>query len=150
MSDPHEREPVDQATIDGWRINYGLDKRTPAEAAQWWSDKLGGLAPAGAVAALGVALDELAEWHKLRDPVNLHVNLLRGMPCKLTTQALLHIIGGAPVAIMDTRDALGLCAPSEEDFPALYALQGRRVALVDLGPNVRANRPSGAARSDDD
>ena len=39
----------------------------------------------------------------------------------------------APVAIMDTRDALGLCAPTEEDFPALYALQGHRVALVDLG-----------------
>jgi hypothetical protein len=34
---------------------------------------------------------------------------------------------------MDTRDAMGLCAPSEEDFPAPYALQGRRVALVVLG-----------------
>jgi len=48
-------------------------------------------------------------------------------------------LAAAPVAIMDPRDdALGLCAPTEEDFPALYALQGRRVALVDLGPNVRA------------
>lgn len=36
----------------------------------------------------------------------------------------------APVAIMDTRDALGICAPAEEDFPALYALQGKRVRLV--------------------
>lgn len=42
-------------------------------------------------------------------------------------------LAAAPVAIMDTREALGLCAPTEEDFPALYALQGRRVALVDLG-----------------
>lgn len=42
-------------------------------------------------------------------------------------------LAAAPVAIMDTRDALGLCAPSEDDFPALYALKGRRVALVDLG-----------------
>ena len=42
-------------------------------------------------------------------------------------------LASAPVAIMDTRDALGLCAPSEDDFPALYALKGRRVALVDLG-----------------
>ena len=42
----------------------------------------------------------------------------------------------APVAIMDTRAALGLCAPAEGDFPALYALQGHRVAIVDLGPNV--------------
>ena len=39
-------------------------------------------------------------------------------------------IASAPIAIMDTRDALGLCAPTEEDFPSLYALQGKRVALV--------------------
>ena len=38
----------------------------------------------------------------------------------------------APAAIMDTRDALGLCAPTEAEFPALYALQGRRVLLVAL------------------
>lgn len=40
----------------------------------------------------------------------------------------------APVAIMDTRGALGICAPTEDDFPALYALQGKRVALVEI-PN---------------
>lgn len=39
-------------------------------------------------------------------------------------------IDSAPVAIMDKRDVLGICAPTEEDFPALYALQGRRVRLV--------------------
>jgi hypothetical protein len=39
-------------------------------------------------------------------------------------------IESAPVAIMDTRDALAICAPTEEDFPALYALQGKRVRLV--------------------
>lgn len=39
-------------------------------------------------------------------------------------------VEAAPVAIMDTRDVLGICAPTEEDFPALYALQGKRVALV--------------------
>ncbi len=44
----------------------------------------------------------------------------------------------APVALMDTRAALSVCALKEEDFPALYALQGHRVALVDLGPNRRA------------
>jgi hypothetical protein len=38
-----------------------------------------------------------------------------------------------PIGVMDTRDALGICAPKEEDFPALYALQGKRVALVVLG-----------------
>ena len=49
----------------------------------------------------------------------------------------------APVAIVDTRDALGLCAPAEEDFTALYALQGRRVALVDLGPNAKLSGAEG-------
>lgn len=64
MTDPHDRSPVDQATIDGWRINYGLDKRTPAAAARWWNDNLQGRAPAGCVAALGVALDELDALRK--------------------------------------------------------------------------------------
>ena len=79
MSDPHDREPVDQATIDCWRANYGLDKRTPAEAAKWWSDRMRGLAPSGCVAALGVALDELAALRKdaeryrwLRDEEGAH------------------------------------------------------------------------------
>jgi hypothetical protein len=60
LSDPHDREPVDQATIDCWRINYWLDKRTPADAARYWADRCSGMAPAGAVAALGIALDDLA------------------------------------------------------------------------------------------
>ena len=48
-------------------------------------------------------------------------------------------IESAPVAIMDTRDVLGICAPTEEDFPALYAIQGRRVRLVvdDETPNAQ-------------
>lgn len=47
-------------------------------------------------------------------------------------------LDSAPVAIMDTRDALGLCAPTEDEFPALYDLQGRRVRLVleELPPNA--------------
>lgn len=49
-------------------------------------------------------------------------------------------IDSAPAAIMDTRDALGICAPREEDFPALYALQGRRVRLVlDEAPGAPPN-----------
>lgn len=70
MSDTHDREPIDQATIDCWRINYGLVNRTPDQAAQWWSQNMHGLAPSGCVAALGVALDELdvlrAAAHKAR------------------------------------------------------------------------------------
>jgi hypothetical protein len=68
LGDPHDREPVDQATIDCWRANYGLDKRTPADAAKWWSDNMRGLAPAGCVAALGVALDELEALRALAAP----------------------------------------------------------------------------------
>jgi hypothetical protein len=64
MSDPPDREPVDQSTIDCWRENYGLDKRTPAEAEKWWIDSMRGLAPSGCVAALGVALDELDALRK--------------------------------------------------------------------------------------
>ena len=68
LGDPHDRQPVDQATIDCWRANYGLDKRTPAKAAKWWSESLGGVAPAGCVAALGVALDELEALRALAAP----------------------------------------------------------------------------------
>lgn len=45
-------------------------------------------------------------------------------------KSLRRRINAAPTAIMDTRDALGICAPTEEDFPALYALRGKRVRLV--------------------
>lgn len=47
--------------------------------------------------------------------------------------ALRSRIDTAPVAIMDTRTELGLCAPTEEAFEGLYALQGHKVALIDLG-----------------
>jgi hypothetical protein len=50
---------ITQDMIDCWRINYGLDKRTPEEAMRYWHANLDGLAPAGAVAALGLALDEI-------------------------------------------------------------------------------------------
>lgn len=39
-------------------------------------------------------------------------------------------ISKAPLALMDTRAALGVCALNEADFPSLYALQGQRVRLV--------------------
>jgi hypothetical protein len=44
--------------------------------------------------------------------------------------ALQSRIDNSPVAIMDKREWLCLCAPTEEDFPALYALQGKTVYLV--------------------
>ncbi len=37
---------------------------------------------------------QLAEWEKLKDPINLHVNLLWGVPCRLDRmQHLLHLAG---------------------------------------------------------
>lgn len=45
-------------------------------------------------------------------------------------QALDERLRAAPVALMDTRTALSICALREEDFPALYALQGKRVRIV--------------------
>ncbi len=47
-------------------------------------------------------------------------------------RAWLALDAGAP-AIMDTREALSVCAPTEDDFPALYALQGKRVRIVREG-----------------
>ena len=35
----------------------------------------------------------LLEWQKLRDPVVLHANLLRGLPARLTRNQALHLIG---------------------------------------------------------
>jgi hypothetical protein len=49
---------IDAETIRVWRINYGLDTRTPAEAMRWWDTQVGH-APPGAVAALGICLDEI-------------------------------------------------------------------------------------------
>ena len=64
---------------DEWRenieTNYGLDYQSPAEAMRWWA-KNGG-APAGAVAALGCALQEIdrlrAEDEELKHDIARHV-----------------------------------------------------------------------------
>lgn len=53
-------EPITQDMIDCWRVNYGLDTRSPADAARWWDEHYKGMAPAGAVAALGLLLAERA------------------------------------------------------------------------------------------
>ncbi len=48
--------------IRGWRINYGMDTRTPMEAAQWWRDYARGrdlCAPTGTILALGAAIEEI-------------------------------------------------------------------------------------------
>jgi len=50
---------ISDETIECWKINYGLDTRNPMDAAKWWSDNFNGMAPAGAVAALGCAIIEI-------------------------------------------------------------------------------------------
>ncbi|MBP9032541.1 MAG: hypothetical protein KBG29_01520 [Pseudomonadales bacterium] len=45
--------------IKCWKINYGLDNKSPADAMRWWNDNNNGMAPAGAVAALGLCLEEM-------------------------------------------------------------------------------------------
>jgi hypothetical protein len=68
-------------------------------------------------------------------PARMRCEICGGTGLSETARYLLSLakrVAGAPVAIMDTRDALGICAPTEEDFPALYALQGKRVLLVEI------------------
>jgi hypothetical protein len=36
---------------------------------------------------------EVSEWQKLRDPVTLHVSLLRGFPARLDRETFLHLAG---------------------------------------------------------
>jgi hypothetical protein len=63
-------EPITQDMVDCWRINYGLDTRSPADAAAYWSERCAGMAPAGAVAALGLVLLE-------RDRLRAELDALR-------------------------------------------------------------------------
>ena len=60
--------------IETWRVNYGLDKRSPVEAARWWANRYDGLAPAGAVAAFGYLLNardaDLVLRHQGEEPMS--------------------------------------------------------------------------------
>lgn len=59
--------------ISCWRVNYGLDTRSPEDAMRMWNDQFNGMAPAGAVAALGLALQHIdqlrADLDALRDQI---------------------------------------------------------------------------------
>jgi hypothetical protein len=54
---------------------------------------------------------ELQEWYKLKNPVSLHANLLRGIPARLTTGQLLHIAGDEAQPLQQEG---GKEAPSQE------------------------------------
>ena len=49
---------IDAKMIAEWKTNYGLNLRSPEEAGRWWNKHLG-VAPAGAVAALGLCIEEI-------------------------------------------------------------------------------------------
>lgn len=51
--------PVTDDMIACWRINYGLDTKSPEDAMRMWNDQFNGRAPPGAVAALGLALQHI-------------------------------------------------------------------------------------------
>jgi hypothetical protein len=68
---------IDHDMIACWKVNYGLDTRTPADAMRYWDERCNGMAPAGAVAALGLCIEhierlraELAEARRELEAVN--------------------------------------------------------------------------------
>lgn len=66
-----------------------------------------------------------------------HVALLRADISKLNReitrlQRIEKIVHDAPEALMEEGASLGIRALVEEDFPALYALGGKRVVLVNI------------------
>ncbi len=78
-------------------------------------------------------LNEFAERGKLLSSL---AHKVRGWGGDMAARDAVSRLAAAPVAVMDIRDGLGLCALKEEDFPTLIALKGRRVAIVDLGEDV--------------
>jgi hypothetical protein len=45
----------------------------------------------------------VAEWEKLGDPVTLHANLLRGIPCRLDRATFLHLAGDETPNVTNNR-----------------------------------------------
>ena len=70
---------ITQDMIDCWRINYVLDKRSPEDAMRWWAMHHDGKAPAGAVAALGLVLNELDALRKQCRNLEAHPAHLQGL-----------------------------------------------------------------------
>jgi hypothetical protein len=47
----------------------------------------------GALHHLAKAREQVVEWEKLKDPINLHASLLMGLPAQLTKEQILHLLG---------------------------------------------------------
>jgi hypothetical protein len=65
-----------------------------------------------AVALARLVEAELDQWRKLADPVTLHANLLRGIPCTLPRHLLLHLAGDEVQNAVAERDRMksAICA----------------------------------------
>jgi hypothetical protein len=72
-----EEYRVTPEAISDWRTNYDLHGRTPIEAAMLWASRVPpGYAPAGAVAALGTAIQEIERlWAEQDDAQTTITNL---------------------------------------------------------------------------
>lgn len=73
---------INDEMVRAWRANYGLDTRSPCDAGCWWSDHSSGMAPAGAVTALGLCLQEretlLTLLREARDTLVPYMQLVAG------------------------------------------------------------------------
>lgn len=66
MSHRYSRAGWDEL-VACWRVNYGLDKRSPQDAWRWWNNN-GQPVTAGAVAALGLCLERLEQMEAKLKP----------------------------------------------------------------------------------
>jgi hypothetical protein len=77
MEEQSDTPIITAEMVHNWRINYGLDVRSPRQAAAWWSEQFKGFAPAGAVAALGLCLEKITTATRERDEARAEVERLR-------------------------------------------------------------------------
>jgi len=63
---------------------------------------------------------ELTQWRKLSDPVTLHANLVRGIPCKLPDNLILHLLGDdAQDSEAERKDLRDTISSMQEDIGEL-------------------------------
>lgn len=93
------------------------------------------------------ALTELMEWRKLRDPVTLHVSLLRGLPVQLDRATLLHIAGADSLlaALEEAESVLRRvgCAPTADLCSAALRPNNKPQTLPRWPLRVTGYQPGG-------
>jgi len=84
--------------IKCWKINYGLDNKSPADAMRWWNDNNNGMAPAGAVAALGLCLEEMERMRATLERLREALESIAGgeiYPVQVALDALMAEVEGS-------------------------------------------------------